>query len=41
MEDGEGVHLEKMGKEGLFEEMAFEQRPEGREGMGSFLGCEQ
>lgn len=28
MEDGEGIHLEKMGKEGLFEEMAFEQRPQ-------------
>lgn len=40
MEDREGVHLEKMGK-GLFEEMAFEKRPEGREGMGSFLDCKQ
>lgn len=28
MEDGEGIHLEKMGKEDFFEEMAFEQRPQ-------------
>lgn len=28
MEAGERIHLEKMGKEGLFEEMALEQRPQ-------------
>lgn len=27
MEGGEGVHLEKVDKEGLSEEMAFKQRP--------------
>lgn len=29
MENGEGVHIEKMGKEGISEEVAFKQRHEG------------
>lgn len=37
MEDGEGIHLEKIDKEGLSEEVTFEQRPEGWKGMRSFM----